>query len=92
MDQFVAQLEDADSQDVDAFANALGRFFDGRFIAWVEKQLDEQAQPEKARRTVAEADDEDHADDEHDADDETRRGPQRGRRRRGRGASRNRDE
>ncbi len=34
MDQFLAQVGIDDEQDVDAFTDALGAFFDSRFVDW----------------------------------------------------------
>jgi hypothetical protein len=38
MDRFLAQLEERDTRDIDAFANALGSFFDASFTAWLAKE------------------------------------------------------
>jgi hypothetical protein len=40
MDQFRAQLGDDDAEDVDRFADALGRFFDRRFLAAWNEEMD----------------------------------------------------
>ena len=60
MDQFQAQLDEADSRDIDAFTAALGTFFDSRFVAWVEEMRDAEAQ--------AKREEEDGEDDEQDGD------------------------
>jgi hypothetical protein len=47
MDQFLAQLTDEDSEEVDAFTDALGTFFDSRFAAWAD-DVGIEWDPEKA--------------------------------------------
>jgi 20S proteasome alpha/beta subunit len=36
MDRFLAQLDEEKAGDIDAFADALGTFFDGSFTEWVD--------------------------------------------------------
>lgn len=72
MDQFLAQLGQDDPEDVDSFADALGRFFDEHFIAWIREGRDAeaQAQSDEERNDEEMADDDEEGEEQAEEDDD----------------------